>query len=136
MGVPKHTTFVSDDGVFKIVIQTSNSSNGQIEADYEAQSSPVGPLSITNAKGGWMWVYSKEAGREGVAPFVINFSAAQRPQGRPYAIVDKWNGTYKTDDSMVLTGSRAYVNEQGTLMSIGLGTKTFSEMEAWGSDAI
>ncbi|PXF40281.1 hypothetical protein BWQ96_10008 [Gracilariopsis chorda] len=126
MGLPEHGVYTSDDGVQKITISSTNSSNGQISGIYESSSSPVGPLSIQSMKGNYMWVRSQEAGRDGVAPFVIRFFAAQRPDGRPYSIVDIWNGGYQTDDTMLLSGTRAYVNQEGVVQSISLGTKVFS----------
>ncbi|PXF43404.1 hypothetical protein BWQ96_06850 [Gracilariopsis chorda] len=126
MGLPRRGTYTSDDGVQKITIENTNSSNGQIEGTYGSSSSPVGPLSISNMRGDFMWVHSQEAGRDGVAPFVIRFFAKQRPSPRAYSIVDSWNGGYQTDDTMLLSGTRAYVNQEGVVQSISLGTKVFS----------
>lgn len=127
MGLPQHGVYKSDDGVQKITISSTNSSNGQITGVYESSSSPVGALSISNMKGDYMWVHSKEAGRDGVAPFVIRFSAKQRPDGRPYSIVESWDGGYQTDGTMLLTGTRAYVTQDGVVQSISLGTKVFAQ---------
>ena len=66
-------------------------------------------------------------GHDGVTPFVIEFTAFQRPTGRAYAIYDIWSGAYQKNDSMILTGTRAYVNEQGVISSIVLGTQVFSK---------
>lgn len=126
MGLPQHGVYTSDDGVQKITISSTNSGNGQIKGVYESSSSPVGPLNVTNMDGGFMWVYSKDAGKDGVAPFAIRFSAAVRPSGRAYVVMDNWNGGYETDGTLLLAGSRSYVNESGAVQSISLGTKTFS----------
>ncbi|KAI0558152.1 hypothetical protein FGB62_230g014 [Gracilaria domingensis] len=126
MGLPNHGTYTSDDGVHKIIITRTVSSNGQIDGDYVSSSSPAGPLSISSLKGDYMWVKSKEQGRDGVAPFTIRFWAKQRPDGRPYAIIDSWSGGYQKDNTMLLSGTRAYVNEDGVVQAISLGTKVFS----------
>lgn len=125
MGVPYHGEYTSEDGVQKVVISSTNSSNGAISGSYKTTSSPVGELSIDTMTGLYMWVNNKEQGRDGVAPFVITFTAAQRPSGRPYTIIESWEGGYKTDDSMLLTGTRSYVTEDGDVQSLCLGTKVF-----------
>eukprot|EP00737_Agarophyton_chilense_P000159 gb/GEZJ01000186.1/.p1 GENE.gb/GEZJ01000186.1/~~gb/GEZJ01000186.1/.p1 ORF type:complete len:128 (-),score=13.63 gb/GEZJ01000186.1/:248-631(-) len=126
MGLPERGTYTSDDGVQKISIYATNSSNGQVDGEYASSSSPVGSLSISSLKGDFMWVNSNAAGRDGVAPFVIRFWAKQRPEGRPYSIIDSWIGGYQTDNTMLLSGSRAYVNQEGVVQAISLGTKVFS----------
>ena len=125
MGLPYHGTYTADDGVQKITISSTNSSNGQIKGSYESAYTPVGPLSVS-ASGNFNWVNNKSLGRDGVAPFNIRFSALQRPDGRPYCIVDEWNGAYTTDNTMVLAGTRALVKEDGDIQAISLGTKVFS----------
>lgn len=73
-----------------------------------------------------MWVYNNEKENTQIAPVLINFRASKRPEGSPYAIVDTWNGYYETDHSMILTGSRCYVNENGKTNSTSLGTMAFN----------
>jgi hypothetical protein len=72
-------------------------------------------------------VFSKSANRDGVAPFSIAFSASVRPEpGRPYVLQDHWIGGYQTNNTLLLTGSRSFVNSDGVVESISLGTQTFS----------
>ena len=124
--VPWPGTYTSDDGVQQITIISANPENGQITFSYACSSSPVGPLSISKAKGGYAWVRNGKVERDGVAPFTIAFSVMQRPDDRAYCIKDAWNGAYQKDDTLLLSGTRAYVNREGVVQSISLGTKVFS----------
>lgn len=127
MGVPVLGTYVSADKNFTIQILSANSSNGVITALYKAGYSPVGPLSVQGDIGHYGWVFSKSQGRDGVAPFSINFSAGVRPEpGRPYCISDTWNGAYLADNTLLLEGTRSYVNSDGVVSVGSLGTMKFA----------
>lgn len=124
--VPKHGTYLSEDGNFKLQITSANSSNGQIGGTYAAQYSPEGPLHVESANiAGYSWVSNQE-GKSGNAPFSISISASVRPEGRPYSIYDRWAGAYRTDNTLLMDGSRSYVNDKGVVKVVSLGTLAFS----------
>ncbi len=125
MSVPVLGAYLSEDGAYKIQINSANSSNSQIDAVYEAQNSPEGGIQQKGNIGQYYWVFSKKAGRDGVAPFSIRFQAMQRPNGRPYTIEDSWVGYYLENNTMVLDGVRSYVNSDGVTDTSSLGTHTF-----------
>lgn len=124
--VPFTGTYKSEDGVYKITISSVNSYHGIFSGKYESAKSPEGALNIGDITGSFRYVMSKSEGRDGVAPFIIGFSTTYRADGRVYAIRDAWEGVYQVGDTLLLTGSRAYVNDDGTTSSTSLGTKTFS----------
>lgn len=126
MSVPKIGTYLSADGNFKIAITAADPSNGQIQAIYETNYSPIGGFKVEGQIGNYAWVSSAGHPGGGTAPFSIRFSAGQRPDGRPYAIQDSWTGAYQIGDALLMDGSRSYVNEQGVIEVVSLGTVTFS----------
>jgi hypothetical protein len=126
MSVPKLGTYISSDNNYKIQINSANPSNGQITGAYEAKSSPEGSFIDQGATGGYAWVTNQQ-GQSGVAPFNIRMIGSVRPSGFPYCIVDTWNGAYQTDNSLLMQGSRAYVNSKGVIQVTNLGNLRFAQ---------
>lgn len=126
MSVPVLGNYVSEDKTYHIRITAADPANGQITGSYISEYSPAGTFSKEGTIGNYAWVFNQEQGKDGVAPFLISFSASERPEGRAYAIRDHWAGAYQEDNSILLTGTRAYVNEAGVVQSICLGTHTFA----------
>lgn len=126
MTIPKLGTYTSDDGVHKVNIMSANPAPGEIQGEYTSSSSPIGQLFVSNMTGKYWWVSDVVAGTERSPPFVISFLARQRPSGFPYAIVDHWNGAYQSGDKLLLSGTRSYVNQEGVVQVVSLGTKEFS----------
>ena len=62
------------------------------------------------------------------APFCIRFTGSVRPDKFPYCIVDSWNGAYQTDNTMLLSGTRAYVNNKGAVQVTFLGHRDLQEV--------
>ena len=122
MSVPKEGTYIPLDQTMKIQINSATPGNSIVNATYTAQSSPVGPISDSGDIGKYFWVTHKS----GQTPFCISFKAVQRPEGWPYCIVDSWNGYYRKDNTMVLTGTRAIVEAEGQTQSFSLGTHNFA----------
>jgi hypothetical protein len=122
--VPQLGTYLSQDGHVKIQIDGANPSNGQITGIYATNESPEGPLTVKGAIGIYEWVANQQ-GQAGAAPFCIRFTASIRPDKFPYCIVDTWNGAYQTDNTLLLAGTRAYVNNKGVVQISFLGTQTF-----------
>ena len=103
-----------------IEVAEATPANGQIHGGYGARFAPEGGMK-SGLIGFYAWVNS--AGNNS-APFVISFRGFSRPAG--HVVLDQWNGFYRKDDTMLLTGTRAYVNEDGTSESICLGTMLFA----------
>jgi len=125
MAVPVLGTYLSADNHFKIQITNANPSNGQIDGVYATNESPQGPFTSQGTVGHYAWVANQQ-GQSGQAPFCINFTGSVRPNGFPYCIIDMWNGAYQTDNTMLLAGTRAYVNNQGQVQVVSLGTQKFA----------
>ncbi|QHI38949.1 hypothetical protein IMCC3317_43490 [Kordia antarctica] len=121
MSVPKTGTYAPLNKTLTITIESADPSDGQIQGTYVHNFTPEGPITVSGKVGGYAWVKNNDGGT-GTAPFHINFTASVRPEGSPYCIVDFWNGFYTNDDTIVITGSRSYVKNDGTTQSIGLGT--------------
>lgn len=126
MGVPMIAAYVSEDKRFTITVTRSNAENGRMVGLYNDKHSPIGEFVDSEHNKGYAWFNNKQLGRDGVAPFVVTFSTFKRPYGRPYTINYVWNGAYTTNNTMLLTGVRAYVTELGKVKSVCLGTQTFS----------
>ena len=126
MSVPKLGTYVSEDNNFKIQITSVDAWNGKIQAIYETNYSPVGGFSQEGLIGGFSWVFSNQQRKDGVAPFFISFSAGQRPNDRSYNIHDSWTGAYQVNDTLLMDGARSYINNEGVVRVMSLGTLTFS----------
>lgn len=126
MSVPNLGNYISENKTYHIQITAANPDNGQITGNYLSEYSPVGRFFGDGNIGNYAWVFSKKEGKQGVAPFLISFTAFKRPDKRPYAIKDSWVGVYQEDNTILLTGSRAYVNEKGVTLSICLGTHIFA----------
>jgi hypothetical protein len=124
--VPQLGVYQSDDNKnFKIEITAADPSNGQIQCSYSTTYSPEGPFTDKAAIGHYAWVFSDQQGKDGVAPFNIRIIGSIRPDKRPYCIVDTWNGAYQTDNTLLMEGSRAYVNSKGVIQVGSLGTLRF-----------
>lgn len=128
MAVPQLGTYLSEDGNFKLEITSANPSNGQIGGTYETQYSPEGGFKVTNDSiAQYSWVFNDKQGKDGVAPFSLSIQANVRPEGRPYSIYDRWAGAYQTDNSLLMEGSRSYVNSKGVVEAMSLGTLRFTK---------
>jgi hypothetical protein len=128
MSVPQLSVYMPENKAFKIQIDSATPSNGHINGTYESQFSPEGGFSATGHIGTYSWVTSDAAqGKSGVAPFCIRFSGVTRSSNFDYCIYDTWNGVYLDNDTMLLTGTRGYVNSRGVIESICLGTHVFSK---------
>jgi hypothetical protein len=127
MAVPELGTYVSEDNNFKIQITSANPANGQIQAVYETNYSPVGAFTVEGQIGNYAWVFSNAAGKDSVAPFCIRFAVLNRPGGRAYGIYDTWTGAYQTNNTLLMEGARSYVNNEGVVQVVSLGTLTFSQ---------
>ncbi|WP_298517448.1 hypothetical protein [uncultured Kordia sp.] len=126
MAVPNLGKYKSPNKTIEIEINSANPSNGTIQAEYENEFTPVGVLSVKGQLGEYRWV-DNPGGGSGTAPFTINFTASSRPAGRPYSITEIWNGYYTKKNTLLLTGTRGYVNKNGDVVSVGLGTVEFSQ---------
>ncbi|AMP03558.1 hypothetical protein [Collimonas pratensis] len=124
--VPAIGTYTSADKNFTLKISSANPSNGVITGVYSANYSPIGAFSVEGNVGNYGWVFSKSQGKDGVAPFNLSFGGAQRPDQRPYNIVDNWNGAYLTDNTILVEGTRSFVNSDGVVEVGSLGTLRFS----------
>lgn len=124
--VPQTGTYLSQDNKFKIQINSANPSNGVINALYATNDSPEGPFNTSGDIGHYSWVYSEKQGKNGVAPFVIRFTAGVRPEKWPYCIDDTWTGSYQEDNTLLMDGARSYVNSKGVVQVTSLGTMKFS----------
>lgn len=124
--VPSLKTYTSKDGNFSIKIKTSNGSTGQVTCDYVAKTSPEGQINDTQSIGGFGWVHNDALRRNDVAPFPIQVSGSKRGDQFSYAIVDSWNGAYQPNDTLLMTGSRSYVNSKGLIKVEDLGSQTFA----------
>jgi hypothetical protein len=124
--VPEIGTYKSADKNFTLKISSANPSNGVIAGVYSANYSPIGAFSVEGNVGTYGWVFSKGQGKDGVAPFNLTFGGAQRPDQRPYNIVDSWNGAYLTDNTILVEGTRSFVNSDGVVEVGSLGTMRFS----------
>jgi hypothetical protein len=123
--VPQLGTYLSQDGHIKIQIESANPSNGQMTGIYATNEGPEGPFTSSGAIGIYAWVANQQ-GQAGAAPFNIRFTGSVRPDKFPYCIVDSWNGAYQTDNTLLLAGTRAYVNNKGVVQVTSLGTQKFS----------
>jgi len=124
--VPQLGTYVSEDNNFVIQIISANASNGVINAQYKASYSPQGPISVSGDIGSYAWVTNSQ-GQTGVAPFHIAFSASVRPEKWPYCTCDMWNGAYQVDNTLLMDGTRSYVDNKGVIKVQTLGTLKFSQ---------
>ncbi|HVR99583.1 MAG TPA: hypothetical protein VMW27_23365 [Thermoanaerobaculia bacterium] len=125
--VPQLGTYVSEDTNFAIKIDSANPSNGQIDGSYKASYSPEGPFSAQGSIGTYAWVFSDSQGKDGVAPFSLRVSGSIRPNKNPYCIMDTWTGAYRADNTLLMEGSRSYVNSKGSVQTASLGTLTFKK---------
>jgi hypothetical protein len=125
--VPQIATYMSENRAFKIQIKSANATTGEISAAYETTYSPQGSFIDQTALGHYAWVFSDQQGKDGVAPFNIRIIGSVRPDKRPYCIVDTWNGAYLTDNTLLLEGSRSYVNSKGVVQVTSLGTMKFAQ---------
>ena len=123
--VPLLTTYTSQDGNFTIKIKTRNGSTGQLTCDYVANWSPEGKINDTQSSGSYGWVRNDRTGEIDGAPFSIQVMGAKRADEFQYAVVDNWTGAYQEGDKLRLSGSRSYVNSQGTVEVTPLGTQMF-----------
>ncbi len=115
--LPRVGIYKNEDYEITITISSTNASTGIITGIYHANFSPEGPpLETTGTIGNYTWVTNSE-GKSGDAPFIISFSASKCPAGRPYCIIEHWNGVYRKDDTMLLTGTSSYVNNKGVAES-------------------
>lgn len=119
--VPTIGLYMPTNKTMRIEITSADSSNGEIQGTYENDYTPEETMIVKGKIGGYAWVSNNDGG-SGTAPFCINFTASERPNGWPYCMIDFWNGFYTKTNSIVLTGTRSYVKNDGTTMSIGLGT--------------
>ncbi|HEY0554009.1 MAG TPA: hypothetical protein VGG20_07050 [Thermoanaerobaculia bacterium] len=124
--IPQTGTYLSQDNHFKIQIDSADPTNGQITGMYETTESPEGPFVSQGTVGHYSWVNNAQ-GQSGVAPFNISFNGSIRPNGWPYCIVDSWDGAYEMDNTLLLAGTRAYVNSKGGVEVASLGTQKFSK---------
>ncbi len=124
--VPRYGTYVSEDNNFKVDIAKADPNNGQIEYTYETTYSPDGGFKAEDQIGHYSWV-SDNQGKSGTPPFSISFFATNRPEGRPYCIYDTWTGAYQVNDTLLMEGARSYVNNEGVVETMSLGTLTFSQ---------
>ncbi|EAW37111.1 hypothetical protein [Lyngbya sp. PCC 8106] len=126
MSVPRLGTYVSEDNNFKIQVISADAWNGQIQAIYETNYSPVGGFTTEGLIGGFSWVFSNQQGKDGVAPFFITFRAGKRPDDRSYNIDDSWTGAYQVNDILLMDGARSYIDKEGVVQVVSLGTLRFS----------
>ncbi|AIY42883.1 hypothetical protein LT85_3725 [Collimonas arenae] len=124
--VPAIGTYKSADKNFTLKISSANPSNGVITGVYSSNYGPIGAFSVEGNVGTYGWVFNKGQGKDGVAPFNLSFGGAQRPDQRPYNIVDNWNGAYLTDNTILVEGTRSFVNSDGVVEVGSLGTMRFS----------
>ena len=125
--VPQYGKYVAEGENYSITITSANSTTGQITAEYKANNSQVGPLNVSGNIGKYSWVYSNSQGTDGVAPFGIRFQMPVNPSGYPYNICDSWTGAYQVDNSLLMSGVRSYINNDGIVEVRSLGTKKFSK---------
>lgn len=129
MSLPNYGTYVPENKTMQIEITSADPSAGQIQGTYQhnfppidaAINAPVNIIHVTGGIGGYSWVNNNDGG-SGSAPFCINFTASIRPDGWPYCLVDFWNGYYTIDNSIVISGTRSYVKDDGTATTVNLGT--------------
>lgn len=122
MALPKLGTYTSENKQFKIQITSTDSDKGRINAIYESNYSPVGAFTTEEEDiGGYMWV-----GKYSQLPFSISFAIAKRPENWAYAIRDSWVGAYQAGDTLLMEGVRSYVNSDGVVEVLSLGTLSFS----------
>jgi len=124
---PKLGIYASEDNNFMVQIDKANSKNGQINGVYKTNYSPEGPFTVKGQIGEFSWVNSERQGKEGVAPFSIRFASDRPEPGRSYCIYDTWTGVYQVNDTLLMEGSRSYVNSKGIVQTMKLGTLTFSQ---------
>jgi hypothetical protein len=122
--VPKYGTYAPQNNTMSIEITNADPSSGRIQGTYTHKYTPEGQIDIDGNIGGYAWVKNNDGG-SGTAPFSINFTVSKRPNGFPYCIVDFWNGFYTASDSLVMSGIRSYVKQDGTTQSVVLGTLEF-----------
>ena len=127
--VPQHTAYATKDGSFAIKIIDSNGSTGALSGEYKAKVSPEdafsGPQPWT---GGFGWVHSDKMGRDDVAPFPLQVQVTKRADKFRYCVTDNWTGVYQEDNSLLMSGSRSYVNSKGNVTVESLGTQTFQKV--------
>lgn len=124
MSLPTLGLYMPQNKTMRITITSADPTTGTIQGTYENDYTPEGTMIVTGKIGGYAWVNNNDGGVR-TAPFSINFTVSERPEGFPYCLVDFWNGFYsKSDssDSIIITGTRSYVKNDGTVQSIGLGT--------------
>ncbi|WP_298517454.1 hypothetical protein [uncultured Kordia sp.] len=121
MSLPTLGTYAPTNQTMSIEITGADAGTGTIEGTYEHKYTPEGTMSVNGKIGGYAWVNNNDGGNAS-APFSINFTVSERPDGFPYCLVDFWNGFYTKSNSIVITGVRSYVKDDGTTQSIGLGT--------------
>lgn len=122
--VPQLGTYTSSNDAYKITISETNSSKGSISGTYNSKYTPIGELEVEGNIGGYSWV-TNDSGD--LTPFAINFQVSQRPSGRPYYIIERWSGYYTSSNVLVMTGIQGYVNGDGEVSTICLGTYDFAQ---------
>lgn len=127
--VPELTTYATKDGSFAIKITGSNGSTGALTGEYKAKVSPEdafsGPQPWT---GGFGWVHSDKMGRDDVAPFPLHILVVKGADKFRYCVTDNWTGVYQENNSLLLSGSRSYVNSKGNVTVESLNTQTFQKV--------
>lgn len=121
MALPTLGLYIAGNKTMRIEITSADPSTGVIEGTYENDYTPEGTMIVKGKIGGYAWVNNNDGG-DGSAPFSINFTVSERPTDFPYCLVDFWNGFYSKSNSIIITGTRSYVKNDGTTQSIGLGT--------------
>jgi hypothetical protein len=120
-------TFTSQDGNFAFTLQTFGTSTGAITGEYVAKTSPEGQADDKQSTGAFGWVHNDRTGTNDQPPYPIHFMGVKRGDQLRYAIVDIWNGVRQNDKTLLMSGSRSYVNSQGVVKVEPLGTQAFSK---------
>ena len=123
--LPLVGTYISEDQNFTLEITSTDSWTGTAKGTYKTSYSPVGPFTVQGDVGHYSWVANSPNGA-GTAPFAIDFTGFQRPNGFPYVVNDKWNGIYLTNNTIRAEGTRAYINSAGVTEISTLGTLVFT----------
>lgn len=121
MGSILSGTYVSEDNNFRIVVTSSDDTNGTIEASYSANYSPIGNLNIEGNIGDYSFIGG------GTVPSSVAFNVRERPNpSRTYVIRDSWVGIYESETTFLLEGTRSYLDTKGVKEVGSLGTLRFS----------
>ena len=131
--IPKNGTYAPINKTMSIQITNVDTTTGVIEGIYTHLYTPEGKIEVNGNIGGYAFVKNNDGG-SGTAPFSINFTVSELPDGAPYCIVDFWNGFYTIvtseadntpGDVLVMSGIRSYVKSNGVTQSTVLGTYEF-----------